>query len=283
MMHKPYIGITDFMTAQQVDDTLHWMNVNRVESPIPRALGVGVMMSYKTLNGIKTQWSEAFPKKQDVASIFIKHPKAYNVLHYADMEGIDLLTNLEQARFFGGSNLHAMQLDMVWPDSREVYRFKQSNRDIDLILQIGTKAFELVGNDPEKFLMKLDEYGESLEAVLLDKSMGKGLGMDAQALLPFVRAITDRFGNNIRIVVAGGLGPNSIDLVEPIAREFPLISIDAQGRLRPSGNALDPIDWSMASEYVWKAEKLFSRCVDEYRIQADLGRKQDLSWEKATY
>jgi len=31
------------------------------------------------------------------------------------------------------------------------------------------------------------------------------------------------------------------------------MSIDAQGQLRPSKSALDPIDWSMAEEYLIKA------------------------------
>ena len=55
------------------------------------------------------------------------------------------------------------------------------------------------------------------------------------------------------IVVAGGLGPRTLHLIEPIIEEFPDISIDAQGQLRPSHNALDPIDWDMAGEYLTKS------------------------------
>ena len=58
------------------------------------------------------------------------------------------------------------------------------------------------------------------------------------------------------IVAAGGLGPESVGLVEPLYREFPDLSIDAQGKLRPSGSALHPIDWDMAETYLVKALQL---------------------------
>jgi hypothetical protein len=76
--------------------------------------------------------------------------------------------------------------------------------------------------------------------------------MDAVALLPFARIIRDRFPG-IGIGAAGGLGPDTLHLIEPLASEFPNLSIDAQSRLRPSGSALDPIDWEMAIQYLANA------------------------------
>ena len=78
--------------------------------------------------------------------------------------------------------------------------------------------------------------------------------MDADELLPYLRAIATQFPW-LQLAVAGGLGRMS--LVEPIVREFPDISIDAQGRLRPSGSALDPIDWGMAETYLREASALW--------------------------
>lgn len=79
--------------------------------------------------------------------------------------------------------------------------------------------------------------------------------MDAEALIPFVRAIRQSFPC-LGVTVAGGLGPDSMCLVEPLVRKFPGISIDARGKLRPSGNALDPIDWEMAEGYLSEASRL---------------------------
>jgi hypothetical protein len=48
-----------------------------------------------------------------------------------------------------------------------------------------------------------------------------------------------------------------MELVDPIIQEIPWVSIDAQSKLRPSGSALDPIDWTMARDYIEKASQLF--------------------------
>lgn len=62
--------------------------------------------------------------------------------------------------------------------------------------------------------------------------------------------------SGLGIVATGGLGPEGIGLVEPLVEEFPDISINAQGRLRPSGSALDPIDWDVAKTYLVRALEL---------------------------
>jgi hypothetical protein len=111
--------------------------------------------------------------------------------------------------------------------------------------------------NPEKMLTRIGEY-ESIDSILLDKSMGRGLGMDSNALRPFVEIITQK-RPNLGIAVAGGLGPDTLHFVEPLIREFPDLSIDAQGKLRSSGNSLDPIDWSLAEKYIEKAVKLFKQ------------------------
>ena len=92
-----------------------------------------------------------------------------------------------------------------------------------------------------------------VDRVLLDKSMGMGLGMDAMAMLPFLREISERIPQ-LQLVVAGGLGPTSLHLLDPVLAEFPRISFDAQGKLRPSGDALnEPLDWHYVRSYLYQA------------------------------
>ena len=148
---------------------------------------------------------------------------------------------------------------MVWPDPGMIASgVHTSRRHVEVILQIGKNAIEQAGNDPQAVVEKLADYDGVIHRVLLDKSMGKGLGMDAQSLLPFARAIRQNFPK-LGIGAAGGLGPKTMDLVKPLLREFPDLSIDAQGKLRPSGNAMDPIDWDMAETYLARALEMFNR------------------------
>ncbi len=252
----PFISITDFMNRVQAYQMLTIAKeYNRQDKPV-RKLGVGVMMSYKTLHEIPSKWSQAFPRNQEISSIFIDDPLAFNVLHYADYEETDFFASLQFARYWAGYNLHAIQMDMIWPDPRVIKDFRAKNPHIQIILQVGAKAIEQIGTNPEKLIQKLKTYGPCLDYVLLDKSMGQGHPMDAQGLIPFLEILANE-RPDLGLVVAGGLGPNTLDLVQPIIAKFPQVSLDAQGKLRPSGSALDPVDWDMAGTYLEKAFQLF--------------------------
>lgn len=252
---RPYIGITDFMNFAQVE-AMEAVFAGSKQEGSGRQLHVGVMMSYKTLNDIETKWSKAFPHREQVVEIF-RSLDSYNCLHYADYDhSDDFYQHLALAMCFGGNRLSAVQLDMIWPTPRQIFRAAQvAAMQPEIILQVGKNAIEVCDNDPRKVVERLGCYEGIIHRVLLDKSMGKGLGMDAKGLLPYARAIRDAFPE-LGIGAAGGLGPDTMDLVQPLIEEFPDLSIDAQGRLRPSGNALDPIDWGMASTYLMNALKM---------------------------
>jgi hypothetical protein len=255
---NPYIGITDFTNFGQVQEMVRVFGTHLPQGS-DRVLHVGVMMSYKTLNGIETKWSKAFPPKEIIADIFRPNDNdVYYCLHYADYDHDTKFTDLARGLGYAGPFVNAVQFDMPWPDPGVVASgVHASRKQIEVILQVGRNAIEEANNDPADVVRRPEDYEGVIHRVLLDKSMGRGLSMDAVGLIPFARAIKDRFPN-LGLVAAGGLGPDSINLVEPLAKEFPDLSIDAQGRLRPSGSALDPIDWDMAGEYLVKALQLLA-------------------------
>ncbi|MFH1047029.1 MAG: hypothetical protein V1738_01900 [Patescibacteria group bacterium] len=187
--------------------------------------------------------------------IFTRHHRVLNCLHYADFDGLDVIVNLIHATHFGGPNLDALQLDMIWPDIDALWYFRDLRTDLKIILQVNAHALDQLDNDPEKVALLIEQYSPAINYVLLDKSMGRGLGLDAAALLPFCRAIracTPELG----LTVAGGLGPDTLQLIQPLIEEFPDISIDAAGQLRANGSSLDPIDWPRAAQYLKQAVKL---------------------------
>ncbi len=258
MSLRPYIGITDFTSFEQVERMLKVFQKHKPPGS-DRQLHVGVMMSFRTLNGLETRWSKAFPPKENIHSIFgFSAGDTYNCLHYADYKHPqEFSKDLARAISYGGIGIDAVQLDMIWPDPIEIDNALYiSRKQIEVILQIGKNAFEMVGNNPAEVVRRLEEYEGIIHRVLLDKSVGRGVSMDAVELLPFAHAIRDRFPE-LGLVSAGGLGPNSTELAAPLVAQFPDLSIDAQGKLRPSGSALDPIDWNMAETYLTKALELF--------------------------
>jgi phosphoribosylanthranilate isomerase len=142
---------------------------------------------------------------------------------------------------------------MSWPDPTQIKRgVCASQKRIEVILRIGSDALEAVGNDPDATVEQLADYEGAIQRILLDKSMGRGVGMKSDEFRPFIRAIKEAYPM-LGIGIAGGLGPETTYLAEPLMREFPDLSRDAQGRLRPSGSALDPIAWDMAGTYLIKS------------------------------
>lgn len=259
-MQPRFISITDFTDREQVEQMLKITEKHNQEFPSNKKLllGVGIMMSYKTLNGFKSKLTDIFPKKEMIASIFINHPLVFNVLHYADYKEKDFLNSIFEAVTWGSHNLNAIQLDMIWPNAKSLKKFRNAYPDIKIILQIGADAFTMVENDPMHLIRTIKDYSDSIEYLLLDKSMGKGKTLDSQFLIPFVEVLSKE-RPDLGIVVAGGLGPYTLDLIDPIITEYPDISIDAQGRLRPSKSYFDPIDWNYAGQYLEKAYQKFNK------------------------
>lgn len=256
MKTAPYIGITDFTSPEQVKKMLEVFQGHKSPRSL-RVLHVGVMMSFKTLNGQKSKWLNVFPPKETIAEIFsLNNEDIYNCLHYADYKDQTRSEDLVRGLEYAGPSVHAVQLDMTWPNPTMVANaIRMSHKKIEVILPIGRMAIEYANSDPSVVVKWLGDYEGIIHRVLLDQSMGQGLSMNAHTLLPYMRAIKDRFPN-LRLVVAGGLGPDSVNLVEPLIREFPGLSIDAQGKLRPSGDSVDPINWEMAGAYLTNALKL---------------------------
>jgi hypothetical protein len=247
-MIRQFVSITDFTSPEQVRS----FGPKLGDSIL--ALGVGVMMSYKTLNGIETKWSKIFPANEDVAGIFI-NPKFFNnniinVLHYADYDGNPLLENLVKARELSGKHLNAIQLDVPIPNAHEILEFRRMYPKIKIILQVAKPMFRVAKEDPKEMIALLGSYSDIVSSVLLDKSMGQGIGMDAKALKPFVKEIMGALPD-LSIVVAGGLGPDSMDLLKPFGKILGDLSLDAQGALREPGVKTHegPVDWHRAHAY----------------------------------
>src|SRR3989344_1454841 len=174
-MMAPYIGVVDFSDFEQVQSMLRVFN-SHLPQGSNRKLHVGLMMSYKTLNGLATKWLNVFPPKEGIANIF-GSDETYNCLHYADYDNDpELWKSLARAISYGGTGIHALQLDMIWPDPGQIANgVHASRKQIEVILQIGKNALEEVGNDPQKVVERLGGYKGVIHRVLLDKSMGKGL------------------------------------------------------------------------------------------------------------
>lgn len=245
----PYIGVSDVGSIENI------LELEKYFSPAePLRLKAGITMTRKALWGIPTRWKDVCPPKEDITKIFYgTFSTVLHVVHYADYDGIDLAPSLARLVKLGGPHLHGIQLDMVWPDSSVLAECKGAHPDLQFILQVGEKALAQVNYNPLKMWQAIQHYDGLVGRILLDQSMGEGKALDARSLVRFVDILYERM-ETPSVVVAGGLGPQTLHLVEPLMAMYPRLSIDAQGQLRESGRTLDgPISLTRTSDYVTRA------------------------------
>ncbi len=249
-MKEPYIGITDFTSYEEVAAMKAILDKN--PTPARHKLMVGAMMSRKTLLGLPSPWTKVFPPHSSLTSIFSETEGVINCLHYADYDGLSSSEDIEEALFLCGPNAACVQLDMTWPEPSMVHDVKTALRSVDIVVQAGKKAMKIEGFDPARIAARLRWYGAAIDYILIDGSCGTGTPLDGEktnALIAAIRKI-DKL-DHVRIAIAGGLGPETMHLIRPIvAMHGNSVAVDAQGRLRPSGNIREPIDWKLAAGYI---------------------------------
>jgi len=250
----PYIGITGFTGPEEVSQALRVFPINP-----KRKLMVGVLATYKSIRGIpmKPKWAKQTPKPKEIKNIFLADSHALNLVHLSTEEGREdaLLADMFKIHDLVGEKLHGFQLNVAWPQVNQLYKYRITKGwDYQLVLQIGQKAVEAVGGTPEGVVNAVELYAHNINAVLLDPSGGQGKPFDPKRAREFLTALSQRDWDHLSLGVAGGLGADSLDLVEPLVADFPNLNIDAQGRLRNEDNELDPI---LTETYLKKALQLF--------------------------
>ncbi|MBI2588071.1 hypothetical protein HYW30_02105 [Candidatus Azambacteria bacterium] len=252
---EPYVGITGFTKPQEVRAVLEVLP----ESPL-RKLMVGVLASWKSLRGIplKPKWQKQFPQPESIPALFPADPRTINLVHYSTEEGREssVLADMFKIHELAGPNFHGFQLNVAWPQINQMDDYRVAmGWNYRIVLQLGQKAVEAVDGTAQGVADMLYHYAGNIDAILLDPSGGLGKPFDTARAREFLAAIADR-GWDIGLGVAGGLGPETLRLVEPLLEEFPDLSIDAQGQLRTPE---DDLDVDKTKLYHSRALEMFER------------------------
>ncbi len=251
---RPYIGITGFMSRDEVKWA--WDAFKNTRLVPDYMLMVGVLASLKTLYGHTNKWPNRYPAVENISGIFIQDPGMLNLVHYnsknTDMLFVQLMALTE---LIGSELFNGFQLNIAWPDELELLSYKSHYPDKKIVLQIGSGAFKEIENSPKKLVERLGLYAGLIDYILLDMSGGKGKPLDTEILKEYLRAIKVSFaGIDIGLGVAGGLGPDTMHLVNPLSEEFSDLGIDAEGKLR---NENDHLDMGFVEGYIRKAAEIF--------------------------
>lgn len=245
----PYIGITGFMSQTEVRAVLEV-----VPQDADHELMVGVLASSKTLADVTNKYPARYPRIRSVASIFDHDLRTLNLIHYATDDPSTLENQLFGLWHRGGDLLDGFQLNIAWPDPRQLDRIRKEIKII--VLQINDCAMAEVANDARALARKLDDYDGLITDILIDSSAGHGQPFDPIKASELLLAIRERHPL-LDLGVAGGLSAQNLHLVEPLAKLIPDLNIDAEGRLRNPAD--DRLDLDAAREYVIAAFNLFKR------------------------
>lgn len=250
MFNAQYIGITGFMNRGEVEEILKCLPLG-----CNRKLMVGVLASLKTWRGQVNKWPNRYPKIGFVHEIFFNHPQLFNVVHYNTKEPETLREQLLQLTNVIGPDLHGFQLNIAWPNPQQLASYYVAYPGTKIILQIGGYAFELIEHSPQKLASRVaQEYSGLIDYILLDPSGGFGKPLNTAGIRNYLRALKEK-GLKVDLGVAGGLGPRTLNLVEPLIEEFPDLSIDVESGVRDSE---DNLDLNLAKEYLNNSLNLFA-------------------------
>lgn len=239
MQPAPYIGVTGFMTPQEVRAALR-----RFTAFVPRKLMVGVLASSKTLRGQPNKWPGRYPVMERMKEIFQSHDLAVNLIHYNTDDPATLAEQLIELIGYAGPHLHGFQLNVAWPPPNEITKFHEAtDSKYRIVLQIDGRAMAEVDDNPVRLAYRVSQwyYGGSFHDILIDSSGGKGQPFD----LAKARDILGEFKfqellHLWNLGIAGGLGPSTVKRLAPLLEEHPNLNWDAEGQLRdPDSDDLD--------------------------------------------
>lgn len=268
-----FVGITGFTKLDQVHEMNDIVIRKTREMKNPPVLMVGIMMSFKTLWNIPSNWDSVFPPKSDIENIFPSlNTGTLNTIHYVDFDPDapvrigeqDLAKSLLHIMDFAGPSLRAIQLDMTWPNPNDVKEavdeIARQKYPVQVILQIGPRAFQAVNYDPKQLARRLSHY-ESIGGILLDESLGEGKILDPGRFAPYIERIAKDLPA-LHIAVAGGLSASTVSILRPLLEKHPSLSIDACSRLCRDRDQRNPIIWEFARHYVEDSLNLM-RCYGQ--------------------
>jgi len=226
---RSYIGVSGLTRREDADALLASIDLTPSDGP---DLMVGVLVSAKTVTGALSHRPKRYPTIDEVSAIFPRHVRALNLVHYATEEPDTLGDQLvAHTRRLDSTVLHGFQINVTWPDPKELEKHYAACGRWHMVLQIGPAALREVDDDPREIARRLGCYGGLIDRVLFDGSGGEGVPLDPDRLRPMLTETLLRMPD-LGIGIAGGLGPWSLHLAAPLVREFPDLSLDAESALR---------------------------------------------------
>jgi phosphoribosylanthranilate isomerase len=249
-----YIGVTGFTKPEQVVAAL--ASVPRCPS---RLLMVGVLASYKTLQGEPAGNPRRYPACEDIAGIFNDDWRTLNLIHYNSRNPNEIVSQLREALEWGGQYCDGIQINIPWPDEHVVGALRRRFADKKIVLQVNQQAMQECETNAELVARRVSVlYGDNIDYVLIDPSGGTGATLEPVSVASYLYElglIRDKRKQSFELIVAGGLCSHNLNhLLTPLRRVMPEVGIDVESGVRTD----DVLDDAKVSAYIREAYALLS-------------------------
>lgn len=235
MKERPYIGVTGATTKEEVSHLVKTFKNNGFTMDSFHIPMVGILVSHATLRGESVQ-NRRYPAFANVLGLLqLSAGSALNTIHYNARELEYLYYHLAvifNKGIYGENICRAVQLNIPWPEVKQLRRIKDEKPDLKIIMQLSSRS--LKDRTPEEVVKLFEKYCGIAEYALIDTSGGRGEPFDQNVVVPYYLTLQAAYPN-LSLGVAGGLsGENVIEK----CREFSILvgtenfSIDAEGKLR---------------------------------------------------
>ncbi len=234
MNKKPYIGITGAVNKQEVEDICKEFTEADYTMKSFHLPMLGFLISYKTLNSQPTL-NRRYPNITKLPELLEQADnRVLTMIHYNSGERDSLVEQV--SKLFDGiySNglCRAIQLNIVWPDTRQVKTIKDKFPEMKIVFQASHKA--MVNKNSAETVRMIKDYEDSLDYVLIDPSGGRGIEFNIEDSLGLYSELREHV-QDLTIGFAGGFnGGNVLDRLRQIIAEIGETNffIDAEGGLR---------------------------------------------------
>lgn len=260
MTPKPYVGVTGAITCSEVDSVVQkflaaGFTMNSAQMPM-----LGFLVSYKTLNHLPTQ-NRRYPTINSLPALVAQAGnKVLTMIHYNSKEISTLAdqVGLIFSELYNEKVCKALQLNVVWPDIKQVMLIKNKFPEMQTVLQLSHKAVE--GKQNGEIVEEAAKYGSSIDYVLIDPSGGRGQEFDIENSCSLYAQLAERLPLSTLGFAGGFTGANVNDRIKEISKKIgtSTFCIDAEGGLRDkitNEYGDDLLNIQKVGEYIQEAAK----------------------------
>lgn len=256
---KPYIGVSGVASPDQQRHIIDLFYENNFDRDV--ALGVKAVHKTQYLDIENKYGTEWYPVGEDAFANAMIHTGTHAVgvaqvcfdsVSVHDVEYRNAFVKRIQER--GKAWLELIQFDMLpLHNDKSILPWLEDIKNetgLGIILQVHGEAMSELG--PKNVARELSKAAQALDYILFDASHGKGMRMNAEALLPFLgHAYFSGQLEEVGMGVAGGLHAEVVrEDIPTLLKHYPDISWDAEGQLHPEqADGTRPLDMQRIKEY----------------------------------